>query len=116
MSLSQLPTMPSGFKTTASASLRQRRWQPATRARPRRSPAGAATLVHLHHGSRRAAGGVDPVERRHVTIGGGTAPVMLTAGERQRYSAGGGPTGLWHGGETLTATAPGDVAPGFRRC
>ena len=50
-----------------------------------------------------------------VTIGGGSAPLSLTPSERQQLRAGGErERGCGKAARSLTATAPGDVAPGIQ--
>ena len=114
VSLFQAPRMPSGMAVIASASFRRDSGtQPAIPCTTQ-TVAGCAARSCTVIQDLGVAPPIDPVSAGVVTVGGGSAPVMIVPASDNTYASTSA-ADLWHGGagESLTATAPGGVAPGF---
>ncbi len=112
VSLSQSPKMPSGLGVSANASFRRDTGPspmvPCTTQMVAGCLARSCTFIQ----DLGVTPPFDPVTAGVVTVVGGAAPVTLMPASDNTYGAASA-ADLWHGGESLTATAPGGVAPGF---
>ncbi|MCU1279981.1 MAG: hypothetical protein JWM53_3527 [bacterium] len=112
VSLYQTPKMPSGLGVAANASFRRESAPspliPCTTSMVAGCAARSCTFIQ----DLGVAPPLDPVSAGVVSVMGGSAPLTITPAGDGTYPAASA-NDLWHGGESLTATAPGSVAPGF---
>ncbi|MGZ3442796.1 MAG: hypothetical protein ACXVDD_24915 [Polyangia bacterium] len=112
VSLFQTPKMPSGLGVSANASFRRDSGPGPMLPCTTQTVAGCATRSCTLIMDLGVTPAFDPVTAGVVTIGGGSAPVTIMPASDNSYASASA-ADLWQGGETLTATAPGGVAPGF---
>jgi hypothetical protein len=112
VSLYQSPRMPAGLGVSANASFRRDSGAapmlPCTTQTVAGCAARSCTLI-MDLG---VTPPFDPVTAGVVTVAGGSTGVMIMPAGDNTYGAASA-SDLWLGGEALTATAPGGVAPGF---
>lgn len=112
VSLAQLPKMPSGLSASANASFRRENGPIPMVPCTTETVAGCAARTCTFIQDLGVTPMLDPVSAGAVTISGGASPIALMPAGDNSYATMTAAE-LWHGGETLTATAPGGVAPGF---
>jgi hypothetical protein len=112
VSLSQLPKMPTGLSASANASFRRESGPIPMIPCTTETVAGCAARTCTFIQDLGVTPMFDPVTAGVVSISGGATPIAIMPAGDNTYPAATA-ADLWHGGEALTASAPGGVVPGF---